>query len=93
MVEAPGRLKMAKRRRVLPYPKCIVCGCRASRWDGGTCGAVVRDGKMQPGYVVWLCKRHDPHHKHFDLPDNLTAAIADLVALREKLQEVWKRTF
>jgi hypothetical protein len=78
-----------------PYPKCIVPKCRnrAARWDGGICGSIVNDdGKLAPGYIVWLCRRHDPNHKHFDLPED-PAAIADLVLLRETLQKLFVETY
>ena len=70
-------------------PKCKVCGRKASRWDGGVCG-VVRDanGVSTPRGIIYLCKKHDPGHKHFDLPETLPEAIAELMALREELQQV-----
>lgn len=78
-------------------PKCIVPGCRhrAVRWDGGICGVVFdkKAGKYVPGYIVWLCRKHDPGHNHFDLPDSLPDAIAELVGLREELQKVWARDY
>jgi hypothetical protein len=77
------------------YPKCIVCDRKATRWDGGLCGVVITGDppRMQPGYIAWLCKTHDPRHKSFDLPDTLPEAIGDLVYLREKLQEMFAKHF
>jgi len=78
-----------------PYPKCIVCGRKATRWDGGLCGTVFdpKAKRFKSGYVVWLCKTHDPRHKHFDLPDTLPEAIQEIVRLREELQKMHARTF
>lgn len=80
-----------------PFPKCISCGRKATRWDGGSLGHVV-DSKqnpirMRPGYIEWLCTKCDPHHKYFDLPDTLPDAIAEIVCLREKLQELFVQTY
>jgi len=81
-----------------PYPKCIVSGCqnRAKRWDGGGLGAVMDvESKfgIKPGYIVWICRRCDSGHNYFDLPDNLTDALRELVLLREKLQNYYQDTF
>lgn len=82
-------------KRKSPYPKCIGCGRKATRWDGGLCGYVSdsKTGKLSPGYIVWLCTRCDKYHKHFDLPDTLPGAIAEIVALREALQKMFVKNF
>jgi hypothetical protein len=79
-------------RKKSPYPKCIYCGCKATRWDGGECYSQLKeeDGKikLRSGYIYWLCKKHDPRHKFFDLPDTLPEAIREIVHLRVELQKM-----
>lgn len=69
-------------------PKCTVPGCRrrAYRWDGGIIKYTVKEGDVQPCPIHWVCKQHDPYHKSFDLPETFSAALQDLVSLREDLQ-------
>lgn len=86
-----------------PYPLCIYCKKRkATRWDGGQCGTVistvelpggVKKVQAKPGYIVWICTKCDKGHNHFDLPDTLDDAIAEIVALRERVQEEFAKTF
>jgi hypothetical protein len=52
-----------------------------------------KTAKMRPGPTVWLCEKHDPHHKHYDLPHDLSGAIADIVALREEVQRLFEKTY
>jgi hypothetical protein len=74
-----------------PYPKCIYCKKRkATRWDGGQLGVVYKNGRKEPGYIVWCCTKCDPRHKCYDLPSKIEDAIAEIVFLRELLQaEFW----
>ena len=76
-------------------PKCMIRGCRnrATRWDGGIFSVDLKDGIYTPNPIVWLCTEHDPHHKHFDLPQTLPSAIRDLKALRETFQAYVKKTY
>lgn len=77
-------------------PKCMIRGCRkrATRWDGGFFSVSLKeDGAYTPNPIVWLCAEHDPHHKHFDLPQTLPSAIRDLKALRATFQEYVKKTY
>ena len=89
-------------KRKSPYPKCIRCGRKATRWDGGQCGVVlgmldkgngVKQVVHKPSYVVWLCTKCDSGHSHFDLPDTLDSAIAEIVRLREQLQKEFAKGF
>ncbi len=76
-------------------PKCMIRGCRnrATRWDGGIFSVDLKDGIYTPNPIVWLCTEHDPHHKHFDLPQTLPSAIRDLKALRETFQAYVKKIY
>lgn len=74
-----------------PYPKCFICGKKATRWDGGICALTLSPKGPKPAPIGWACEKHDPHHKAFDLPADLPGAIAELVILRELLQEMFER--
>ena len=102
-LEAKERAEDLMTKRKSPYPKCIYCKKRkATRWDGGQCGTVlesidkgngVKQARMRPGYIVWVCTKCDKGHNHFDLPDTLDDAIAEIVALRERVQEEFVKSF
>lgn len=77
------------------HPKCIVCGEPAERWDAGIQAVQYgnKDGVafQRAGYSVWLCKTHDPRHKHFDMPDTYEQAIEAIVQLRETIRETYAK--
>jgi len=81
--------------RAKNHPKCIHPGCRryADRWDGGIQCFVVnqKTKRLVIGPIIFLCKKHDPGHKYFDIPDTHEEALADLFILRADIRELTQR--